>query len=188
MSRMFSTKDWVPGGTFVHDIAGDKPSPVATPGAAWLNLTGMSAPSANPETVSVIAGGGGAPPRWPRSCAASGATASRTIANNAHRWRACMADDSSLTDKTQHTRHETERQKTLERDVEFLQQRHNRGPVVRVRRPHRRGPRVDRAVALRAGRDGHDVDRRRRTALPRQRERGPLAFPARHQHVDALHV
>jgi hypothetical protein len=62
---MFNTNDCVPAGTFAHEIAGDVPSPGATPGAAWLNRTGTSAPSANPETVSVIAGGGGVPPRCP---------------------------------------------------------------------------------------------------------------------------
>jgi hypothetical protein len=60
MSRMFRTNDCVPGGVFVHDIAGDVPSPGATPGAAWLNLTGICPPSANPETVNVIGGAAGA--------------------------------------------------------------------------------------------------------------------------------
>src|SRR5215470_4723137 len=58
MSCMFSTNDCVPAGTFVHVIAGDNPSPVATPGAAWLYFTGICPPSAKPATVIVIGGGG----------------------------------------------------------------------------------------------------------------------------------
>src|SRR5258708_18450257 len=71
MSRMLRKNDCVPAGTLIQLIAGDSPSPVATPGAAWLNFTGMSAPSANPATVSVKAGGGGAAaPRCPAGCRA----------------------------------------------------------------------------------------------------------------------
>ena len=40
-------------------IAGDVPSPGATPGAAWLNFTGICPPSANPATVSVMGGPAG---------------------------------------------------------------------------------------------------------------------------------
>src|SRR3954469_14167475 len=73
MSRMLRKNDCVPAGTLAQLIAGDNPSPVATPGAAWLNLTGISAPSANPETVNVIAGAAGGAPRCPAGCwAASG--------------------------------------------------------------------------------------------------------------------
>ena len=60
MSCMFRKNDWVPAGAFVQLIAGDSPSPVATPGAAWLNFTGISPPSGNPATVSVIGGAAGA--------------------------------------------------------------------------------------------------------------------------------
>src|SRR5580765_8401202 len=80
MSRMLRKKDCVPGGTFTQLIAGDRPSPVATPGAAWLNFTGISAPSANPATVKVRAGAAGAAaaPRCPAGCcAANGITASK---------------------------------------------------------------------------------------------------------------
>src|SRR5262245_8558098 len=65
MSRMLSTNDCVPAGTLVQLNAGDVPSPGAAPGAAWLNFTGMSPPSGNPETVNVIGGLAGAPPRCP---------------------------------------------------------------------------------------------------------------------------
>src|SRR5476649_1167293 len=58
-SCMLRKNDRVPAGTLAQLIAGDSPSPVATPGAAWLNFTGTSAPSANPATVNVIAGAGG---------------------------------------------------------------------------------------------------------------------------------
>src|SRR5262252_9589695 len=58
MSCMFSTNDCVPAGTLLHEIAGDNPSPVATPGAAWLFFTGIGPPSAKPATVIVIAPGG----------------------------------------------------------------------------------------------------------------------------------
>ena len=75
---MFSTKDCVPAGTLAHAIAGDVPSPGAAPSAAWLNFTGISPPSGNPVTVSVIAGAAGAPPRWPAgACAINGAATDR---------------------------------------------------------------------------------------------------------------
>src|SRR5476651_1108826 len=63
MSCMLRKNDCVPAGTLAQLIAGDKPSPVATPGAAWLNFTGTSPPSGNPATVNVIAGAAGAAPR-----------------------------------------------------------------------------------------------------------------------------
>src|SRR5204863_9739045 len=68
---MFRKNDCVPAGGFAQLIAGDSPSPVATPGAACVNFTGISLPSGNPATVSVIAGAGGAagaPPRCPPGC------------------------------------------------------------------------------------------------------------------------
>jgi len=77
MSRMLRKNDCVPAGTLVQLIAGDSPSPVATPGAAWLNFTGTSPPSGNPVTVNVIAGAAGAAPRC---CAASGIAARAAIA------------------------------------------------------------------------------------------------------------
>ena len=43
MSRMLRKNDCVPAGTLAQLIAGDSPSPVATPGAAWLNFTGIAA-------------------------------------------------------------------------------------------------------------------------------------------------
>src|SRR6185503_6450634 len=78
---MLRKNDCVPAGGFVQLMAGDKPSPVATPGAAWVNFTGMSPPSGNPETVSVIGGAAGAPPPRcpPGCCAASGNEASTVI-------------------------------------------------------------------------------------------------------------
>src|SRR5689334_21292768 len=78
---MFRKNDWVPAGGLVQLIAGDNPSPVATPGAACVNLIGMSAPSANPETVSVIGGAAAAPPRCPAAgcCAARDTEASSAI-------------------------------------------------------------------------------------------------------------
>src|SRR3954471_4617037 len=80
MSRMLRKKDCVPAGTLVQLIAGDSPSPVATPGAAWLNFTGMSAPSGNPATVKVRAGAAGAAARCPPGgCAAAGIAASKAI-------------------------------------------------------------------------------------------------------------
>src|SRR5258706_13627773 len=75
MSRMLRKNDCVPAGTLIQLMAGDSPSPVATPGAAWLNFTGMSAPSAKPATVSVRAGAGGAA----GCCAGLGIAASRAI-------------------------------------------------------------------------------------------------------------
>src|SRR4051812_50013241 len=56
---MFSTNDWVPGGTFPQWIAGDVPPPGSAPGADWVNFNGISLPSEKPETVSVIAGAAG---------------------------------------------------------------------------------------------------------------------------------
>src|SRR3954452_14860805 len=80
MSRMLRKKDCVPAGTLVQLIAGDSPSPVATPGAAWLNFNGMSAAAGNPATVKVSAGAAGAAARCPAGgCAAAGIAASRAI-------------------------------------------------------------------------------------------------------------
>src|SRR3569832_114609 len=62
MSCMCSTKLCVPAGVLAHWIAGDVPSPGATPGAAWLNLTGIWPPSGYPAIVSVITGA--APPAF----------------------------------------------------------------------------------------------------------------------------
>src|SRR5262245_24952282 len=77
---MFRKNDRVPAGAFAQLIAGDSPSPVATPGAACVNFTGMSPPSGKPATVSVIAGAAGAPPRCPPGlCAAIGAYGSSVI-------------------------------------------------------------------------------------------------------------
>src|SRR5215468_2759624 len=89
MSCMFSTNDCVPAGTFVHAIAGDRPSPGATPGAAWLYFTGIGPPSGNPATVIVIGGAAGAPPRC---CAATTLTARRTNAELTNSCRACMVN------------------------------------------------------------------------------------------------
>src|SRR5258708_20490272 len=70
----------VPAGALIQLTAGDSPSPVATPGAAWLNFTGTSPPSGNPATVNVIAGAAGAAPRCPAGCCAARDTAaSRAI-------------------------------------------------------------------------------------------------------------
>src|SRR6266516_3044693 len=71
MSRMLRTNDCVPAGELAQLIAGEVPSPGATPSAAWLNLTGIAPPSGNPVTVNVIAGppAAGGPPRCP-ACAA----------------------------------------------------------------------------------------------------------------------
>ena len=81
MSRMFSTKLWVPAGTFVQVMAGESPSPVATPGAAWLNFTGNWPPSGKPATVSTIgAAGAGAAPRC---CAPSGLVMTTTVSTAA---------------------------------------------------------------------------------------------------------
>src|ERR1043166_5003068 len=79
MSCMLSTNDCVPAGTFVHVIAGDSPSPTATPGAAWLYFTGICPPSAKPATVIVIGGAAGAPPR----CADMAAEHKKTSADSA---------------------------------------------------------------------------------------------------------
>src|SRR5215475_4633724 len=72
---MFRTNDCVPAGALVQLIAGDSPSPVATPGAACVNLTGTSPPSGNPATVSVMGAAGGAPPRCAPGCGAAIANA-----------------------------------------------------------------------------------------------------------------
>jgi hypothetical protein len=83
---MLSTNDCVPAGTFDHVMAGDVPSPGATPGAAWLILTGICPPSANPATVIVIGGAAGVPPRC---CAETTLATARTIAD-AVRQPECM--------------------------------------------------------------------------------------------------
>src|ERR1700681_1634258 len=75
MSCMLRKYDCVPAGTLVQLIDGDNPSPVATPGAAWLYFTGRSPPSGNPSTVNIMAGAAGAP----RCCAAIGIAASSAI-------------------------------------------------------------------------------------------------------------
>src|SRR5476651_2122191 len=75
---MLRKNERVPAGTLAQLIAGDNPSPVATPVAAWLNFTGTSPPSGNPETVSVIAGAAGAAPRCPAGCWASTVIAAST--------------------------------------------------------------------------------------------------------------
>src|SRR5438552_14675732 len=80
MSRMLRKSDRVPAGTLAQLMAGDNPSPVATPGAAWLNFTGTSPPSGNPATVRVMAGAVGAAPRCPPGAwAARGIATSRAI-------------------------------------------------------------------------------------------------------------
>src|SRR4051812_50162014 len=61
---MFSTNDWVPGGTFPQWSAGDVPPPGSAPGADWVNFNGISLPSEKPETVSVIAGAAGRGAGW----------------------------------------------------------------------------------------------------------------------------
>src|SRR4051794_38591019 len=71
MSCMLRKNDCVPAGTLVQVMAGDVPSPGATPSAAWLNRTGMGPPSGNPATVMVI-GGAAAAGAAPRCCAAIG--------------------------------------------------------------------------------------------------------------------
>src|SRR6478672_5876507 len=78
-SCMFRKNDCVPAGGFVQLIAGESPSPVATPGAACVNFTGISAPSAKPTTVSVIGGAAGAPPRCPPGCCAAIGTKASTV-------------------------------------------------------------------------------------------------------------
>src|SRR5580704_4931301 len=75
MSCMLRKNDRVPGGMLVQLIGGDNPSPVATPGAAWLYFTGTSPPSGNPSTVNIMAGAAGAP----RCCAGIGIAASSVI-------------------------------------------------------------------------------------------------------------
>src|SRR5580704_2396234 len=75
MSCTLSTNDRVPTGAFDHVIAGDRPSPAATPGAAWVYFTGIVPPSGNPATVIVI---GDVPPGC---CAGAFAVASRTMAD-----------------------------------------------------------------------------------------------------------
>src|ERR1700750_71682 len=76
---MFSTKDWVPGGTFAQWISGDVPPPGSAPGADWVNFTGISLPSEKPVTVRVIAGAAGRAAGWPpgAGACARAATASR---------------------------------------------------------------------------------------------------------------
>src|ERR1700674_6080286 len=75
MSCLLRKNDCVPAGALVQLIAGDNPSPVATPGAAWLYFTGTSPPSGNPSTVRIMAGAAGAP----RCCAAIGIAAMSVI-------------------------------------------------------------------------------------------------------------
>src|SRR4051812_26966764 len=79
MSCMLRTKLCVPAGTLDQLIAGEVPSPGATPGAAWLNFTGIWPPSGNPAIVIVIGGAAGAAaPRCPpRSCAVADAETSQ---------------------------------------------------------------------------------------------------------------
>src|SRR5579862_2229580 len=81
MSCMLRKKLWVPAGALAQLIAGDVPSPTATPGAAWLNLTGIWPPSGNPEMVRVIAGAAGAPLPLPLSWAESMAARESVIVN-----------------------------------------------------------------------------------------------------------
>src|SRR5215471_9537584 len=71
-SCMCRKKLCVPAGALAHFIAGDVPSPGATPAAAWLNLTGIWPPSGNPEMVRVMADEAGAgPPLGGPPCADS---------------------------------------------------------------------------------------------------------------------
>jgi hypothetical protein len=101
MSRMLSTNDCVPAGTFAQLIAGDVPSPGAAPSAAWLYFTGIWPPSGNPATVRVIAGAAGPPARWPPRCPGACA-ASAAIVDNAiaaimkHRTRFMLSPSFSL--------------------------------------------------------------------------------------------
>src|SRR3954451_7711445 len=88
MSRMLRKKDCVPAGTLAQLMAGDNPSPVATPGAAWLNFTGIDPPSANPSTVIVIGGAAGAPPR----CCAEATVARHAIVETRNTTRLLMSD------------------------------------------------------------------------------------------------
>src|SRR5579883_961672 len=77
---MWRKKLCVPAGALAQLIAGDVPSPGATPGAAWLNLTGIRPPSANPGMVSVIAGeAGGALPLADPPCADSSRVVMETV-------------------------------------------------------------------------------------------------------------
>src|SRR5687768_10248989 len=83
MSRILRTNDWVPAGVPVQVMAGDVPPPGAASGAAWVNLTGMSSPSANPATVKTMGAAAGPAAR----CAASGNAASNAsdeAANHLH--------------------------------------------------------------------------------------------------------
>src|SRR5471032_837912 len=89
MSCMLRKNDCVPAGALAQLIAGDNPSPVATPGAAWLYFTGTSPPSGNPSTVIVITGA--AAGAAPRCCAAIG-IAARTATDEATiHVRICMS-------------------------------------------------------------------------------------------------
>src|SRR4051812_28123112 len=90
MSCMFSTNDCVPAGTLVHVIAGETPSPGATPGAAWLYFTGIWPPSENPATVIVIGGGGGVAGAPPRCCAVTVVHPRATIVEPINTFRARM--------------------------------------------------------------------------------------------------
>src|SRR5215831_14025484 len=92
MSCMFNTNDCVPAGTLLHEIAGDSPSPTATPGAAWLYFTGICPPSAKPATVIVIGGAAGAPPRC---CARPVVEANTTTVLIARKVRGLIAPESS---------------------------------------------------------------------------------------------
>src|SRR5580765_5342873 len=83
MSCMFSTNDCVPAGTFAHVMAGDRPSPGDTPGAAWLYFRGIWPPSGKPATVIVIAGAAGAPPGC---CVAATAAAKTTSIEVMNQW------------------------------------------------------------------------------------------------------
>ena len=90
MSCMLRKNDCVPAGTFAHVMAGDSPSPVATPGAAWLYFTGTSPPSGNPSTVMVITGAAAAAGAAPRCCAAVGIAASNAMDEATNQVRVCI--------------------------------------------------------------------------------------------------
>src|SRR5262245_32549098 len=77
---MWRKKLCVPAGALAQFIAGDVPSPAATPGAAWLNLTGIRPPSGNPEMVRVIADEAG-PPLVAPPCADSRTVMESVIAS-----------------------------------------------------------------------------------------------------------
>src|SRR3954470_19307054 len=79
MSCMFRTKLCVPGGVLVHVMAGESPSPVATPGAACVYFTGIWPPSLNPATVIVIGGGAAGAPPPPRCWAFSDTTVAQAV-------------------------------------------------------------------------------------------------------------